>query len=97
MTWLWHRHDRPRDLPQALFTHLVVNMGIESDELGRLKMVSRPDYRQGKVIRLIRIYDPERRPSPVVTDFTSLDGHAESVVFEGWEDVGSGAFSIQSR
>jgi hypothetical protein len=96
---LWQNPDRPRDIPQRVFTHLVLKMGAEGDRLSRLKAVTRPALREAAPVLLIRLYEPDTPPGLKVEDFTSLDGHPEAVAYEGWLDPVSGEiqFAVNPR
>jgi hypothetical protein len=97
MNWLWFRQNRPRDIPQKLFTTLVLGLGLDGEQLSRLKMVTRRDVLDGQPVNLFRLYDPDNTAGLNVTDFASLDGHPESVRYEGWQDPETGKLHTQSR
>ena len=75
---------RPKDLPDEVGRHLVVDLGLDPDWVWRLKAAVRP--REGeRHTRDIKIFDPVRADAAGVTikHYDSLDDHPELVLFDG--------------
>ena len=79
--------EKPRDLPQQIYRHLVVVKSLDPDWVWKLKYV-----RQGRANLSstfdIRIFDPEEaaREGVKVSDYASLDHYMNLVIFAGWYD-----------
>lgn len=77
----------PRDIPEPVGRHLVVQLGKNPDWVWNLKSVVRR-RQEGKDSYDVRVFDraqvAEQKVS--VQDYTSLDEHPELILFEGWFD-----------
>lgn len=76
---------KPKDLPEAVGRHLVVDLSQDPDWVWTLKAALRP-REENRDIKDIRIFSPDKADAADVTvrNFTSLDGHPELVLYEGW-------------
>jgi hypothetical protein len=79
------RLEKPRDLPQEVGRHLVVEQGLDPDWVWGLKCV-RKRRESSKIAFDIRIFSPETvgQHGVKVKDYVSLDNHMELVIFAGW-------------
>ena len=76
---------RPKDLPEAVGRHLVVDLNLDPDWVWTLKAALRP--RAGEqMVKDIRIFNPARAVADNVTvrNYTSLDAHPDLILYEGW-------------
>ena len=78
---------KPRDLPQEIGRHLVVEKGLDPDWIWSLKCV-RKLRENSKSAFDIRIFSPETmaQHGVKVRDYSSLENHMELVIFSGWYD-----------
>lgn len=76
----------PKDLPQFLGSHLVVQEKKEPDLVWKLKMVLRPTEK--KKVFYCRVFsEAEAAQAGVkVKDWTSLDNHSALIFWEGYFD-----------
>lgn len=77
--------DKPRDLPQEVGRHLVVDKGLDPDWIWSLKCVRKP-RENSKSTFDIRIFSSGTLANHNVKarDYTSLDNHMDLVIFAGW-------------
>jgi len=79
--------EKPRELPQLVYKHLVADQGFDADWVWNLKFV-----RQGRATPRstfdIRIFNPgaAAQGGVKVTNYASLDDHMDLVIFAGWYD-----------
>ena len=75
----------PKEIPEPVGRDLVVNLHKDPDWVWSLKSVLRR-RQEGKDIYDVRVFDASEVNSKkvVVKNFTSLDGHPELILFEGW-------------
>jgi hypothetical protein len=89
------RLPRPRDLPEGVGRYLVVDRGMDPDQVWNLKAVTRPS--EGSTSRHdIRIYNPVAADHSGITirNYDSLDMYQEMILFEGWYDKKSNQVEI---
>ena len=81
------RQGRPRDLPQAVGRHLVVDKGCDPDWVWSLKCV-RKSQGDSKSLYDIRIFNPldAAQNHLAIKDYTSLDDHMDLVLMSGTYD-----------
>ncbi|MCA1904978.1 MAG: hypothetical protein LDL11_00095 [Desulfarculus sp.] len=74
---------KPKDIPQSLGQHLVVNQRQNPEWVWRLKSVTRSA--KGASLVEFRIFDPESALSRKlrVDDYNSLDSHPDLILFQG--------------
>jgi len=82
-----HKLGRPRDLPQEVGRHLVVEQGLDPDWAWSLKCVVKP-RENSKSTFDVRVFSSESavRQGVTVRDYTSLEDHADLILFAGWYD-----------
>jgi hypothetical protein len=95
MNWkFWQKKDaprdarelsRPKDLPEFVGRHLVVDLKMDPDWVWTLKAASRR-REDDKDIKDIRIFSPETANAADVhvRDYGALDATPEIVLYEGW-------------
>ncbi len=78
----------PKDIPDIVGGHLVVDFKQNPDWVWKLKSVKRR-RQESKDAFDIRVFDEvEAAASKVkVQDYTTLDEHPELILFEGWFDT----------
>jgi len=77
----------PKDLPQAVGSHLVVELKQNPDWVWRLKSVVRP--RPDSKDRFdFRVFDEAQVAAKNVSvkDYNSLDEHPDLILYQGWFD-----------
>jgi hypothetical protein len=76
---------RPKDLPEFVGRHLVVDLKMDPDWVWALKAVSRR-REDDKNIKDIKIFSPEAANAAGVhvRDYHSLDASPDLVLCEGW-------------
>lgn len=76
----------PKDLPQAVGSHLVVNEKRNPDWVWKLKAVVRPTEKK-KVVHC-RVFDSAdaAQADVKVRDWASLDEHLDLIIWEGYFD-----------
>lgn len=79
------RLEKPRDLPEEVGRHLVVDQGLDPDWIWSLKCVRKP-RENSKSVFDIRIFSSATvaQHGVKVRDFTSLDNQMGLVIFAGW-------------
>lgn len=79
--------NKPKDLPQEVGRYLVVEKGLDPDWVWGLKYV-RKSVDNSKTIFDFRVFNPvdAGQQNFRVTDFDSLDGHTDLILFEGRHD-----------
>jgi hypothetical protein len=85
----------PKDLPDAVGRHLVVEMDLDPDWVWTLKAVVRPREGQ-RYLRDIRVFDPAKAlgAGVGVRNYDTLDGHPEQILFAGWYDNDTGQIEL---
>lgn len=75
----------PKSLPQQIGGYLVIHEKLDPDWVWSLKCVVRP-YPKRKTQYDFRVYDPgqAKMAGIKVTDFRSLDHHADHILFQGY-------------
>jgi hypothetical protein len=88
----------PRPMPGLVSNHLITEYRIEPDLAQILKAVVRRSPKAEKALDC-RIYDEsEAEASEVqIKDYTSLDGHPELILYEGWFDEGSKHVELEEK
>jgi len=90
------RLEKPRDLPQEVGRHLVVDQGLDPDWAWSLKCVRKP-RENSKSTFDIRIFSPVTMANHgvKVSDYTSLDNHMDLVIFVGWYDKNTQSVQLE--
>jgi hypothetical protein len=85
---------KPKDLPDRVGIHLVTQLKMDPDWVWTLKGVVRPTTEKHNFE--IRIFDPEEAflSDVIVTDFNSLEGYPELILFEGCFNKNTGWIDI---
>lgn len=80
------RFPGPKDLPQAVGSHLVVNEKKNPDWVWKLKAVLRPTEK--KTVFHCRVFDgaDAAQADVKVSDWRSLDEHRDLIIWEGYFD-----------
>jgi hypothetical protein len=88
----------PRPISGLVSKHLIAEYRMEPDLAQILKAVARRSLKAEKALDC-RIYDgSEAEASEVqIKDYTSLDGHPELILYEGWFDEGSKHVELEER
>jgi hypothetical protein len=90
------RLERPKDLPNDVGYHLVVKERLDPDWVWRLKCVKKP-RENSKSTFDIRIFSSETssQHGVQIRDYTSLDNHADLIIFAGWYDKNTGSVQLE--
>lgn len=97
MKWLWSGGKGPRDVPEWAYYYLVRTLNLNPDLFTPLKCVCQLDYIEGKLVDLIRIYDPAAAvKTTLVKDFASLDEHPKLIMYEGFVEKETGTVRIMA-
>jgi hypothetical protein len=95
MDWLWESPEAPRDIPQWVYTYLVVNLEADVDRLARLKCVEQVGYEGKRAVTFIRLFHPESaRKTGAIRNFAALDQHPELILYEGYREEKTGRIEI---
>jgi hypothetical protein len=87
MDWLWYSREAPKNLPQWIYSYLVVHKGANVDDLVRLKCVEATGFEGEIPVTFIRIFHPESAEKiGGIRDFAALDRHPELILYEGLRD-----------
>jgi hypothetical protein len=89
---------RPRDLPERVGRYLVVELGMDPDQVWNLKAVTRP-HAEGGSRHEIRIFNPVAADHSGISirNYGSLEMYQEMILFEGWIDKKSNQFEIITK
>ena len=81
------RPEKPRDLPQEVGRHMVVEKGMDPDWVWNLKCVRRPRENSKNAFD-IRIFSSETaaQHGVKIRDYASLDNHMDLIIYAGWYD-----------
>ena len=92
------RRSRPRDLPEIIGRHLVVDRGMDPDHVWNLKAVMRP-CEDSPTKRDIRIYNPAATDHSgiAIRNYDSLEIYQEMILFEGWFDKKTNQYEIRLK
>ena len=90
------RQGKPREIPQEVGRHLVVDQDLDPDWIWSLKCV-RKSQGNSKSAFDIRIFSSETvaQHGVKVTDYASLDNHMDLVIFAGWYDKNGPNFQLE--
>ncbi len=90
--------DKPKDLPSAVGRSLVVDKQLDPDWVWHLKIVTMAKENQ-KGIYDFRIFDPDSAAAKgiAISDYKTLDGTMDLVLFDGWYDKGTWELSVNDR
>jgi len=79
--------DKPKDLPQAIGRHLVVDKGFDPDWVWNLKYVRKP-HGESKGVYDIRVFNPldAAKKDLKITGYESLNDHMDLVLISGRYD-----------
>jgi len=88
----------PKNLPQAVGSHLVVALKQNPDWVWRLKSVVRPRS-DGKDRFDFRVFDEAQVAGKkvIVRNYTSLDEHPDLILYQGWFDKKSMKVQIEEK
>jgi len=78
---------RPKDIPEPVGRNLVVKHGKDPDWVWGLKGVvrHRPEGKHAYDVRVFNMNDAAAKKVSI-KNYTSLDGHPELILFDGWFD-----------
>ena len=80
---------KPKELPQAIGRHMVVDLGMDPDWVWALKIVTKEKSGEKGILEF-RIYDPSAATAKI-TGFSSLDSRPDLILYDGWyEKNGNG-------
>lgn len=89
---------KPKELPQAVGRHLVVDKALDPDWVWNLKVVTcrrqdQPD------IRDYRVFNPAqaREQGVNVKHYLVLDDHPELILFDGWLNTKTNKLELNQR
>ena len=82
--------EKPKELPENVGRHLVVEQNLDPDWVWSLKCV-RKAKENSKSAFDIRVFSQESadQKGVKVRDYTTLEDHMDLVIFAGWYDKGS--------
>lgn len=87
---------RPKDLPQELGRHLVVDEGIDPDRVWNWKCVMCSRDGSSTLFKFRIFSEAAAADNNVrVRDYTSLDAHEDLILYEGWFDRKSRQFNFE--
>jgi hypothetical protein len=87
MDWLWQSREAPRELPQRVYTYLVVTFEADVDRLARLKCVEQAGFEGERPVIFIRLFNPEDAGKiGGIRNFAALDQHPELILYEGYRE-----------
>lgn len=89
---------RPRELPQDVGRHIIVNMNEDPDWVWGLRCVMKPVAGQETDFD-IRIFNPAEAGSVAggIKDYDTLDAHPDVVMFNGRYSKGTGKVQLVKR
>jgi hypothetical protein len=89
---------RPKDLPQSVGQYLVVELKKDPDWVWDLKAVVH-QREEGKSLYNLRVFDgyQARLRKVEVKNYTSLDGHPDLILFEGWFDKATDKVQLKEK
>ena len=92
------RLPKPKDLPQSIGQYLIVQLKKDPDWVWDLKSVmhQRPEGKSSFNVRVFDEYEARLRKVEV-KDYTSLDGHPDLILYEGWFDKVTNKVQIQEK
>ena len=75
---------KPKDLPEAVGRHLVVDLNLDPDLVWSLKAVLSP-REESRDMADIRVFNPGKADAAGVTvrNYTTLDDHPQLILYEG--------------
>jgi len=88
--------EKPKDLPNDVGYHLVVEKGLDPDWVWKLKCAKRL-RENSKSTFDIRIFSSETasQHGVQIRDYTSLDNHADLIIFAGSYDKNTGSVQLE--
>lgn len=88
--------EKPRELPQEVGRHLVVEEGLDPDWAWSLKCVRKP-RENSKSAFDIRIFssDTAGQHGVKIRDYASLDSHTDLIIYAGWYDKHTGDVHLE--
>ena len=81
---------KPTDMSSQVGQFLVVNLGKNPDWVWKLKTVARPQAEKHRYDVRVFSENTAGEKGVRVKDYTSLDGHPDLILFEGWFDKKTG-------
>jgi hypothetical protein len=89
---------KPKDIPDIVGGHLVTDYNQNPDMVWKLKAVKRR-RQESKNAFDVRVFDDlEATTKKVkVKDYTTLDGHPELILYEGWYDLESRTVQLEVK
>lgn len=87
---------KPKELPDRVGRHLVTKLSLDPDWVWNLKCVMRPRGDERKVFD-IRIFNPVTTAGKgvSVSNFNSLDGYPDMILFHGSYNKDTGSVEIE--
>ncbi len=87
--------EKPKEIPDKIGRHLVVNQNMDPDWVWNLKYVRKPKEKS-KTLFDIRVYDPQTamQNGVRITDYTVFEDHMDLIEYTGWFDKSSGKFQL---
>ena len=79
---------KPKEIPETVGRHLVVNMHKDADWVWNLKCVIKKRQADAKTLFDFRVFDEGDAAAKTVRikNYMTLDEHPELILFEGWFD-----------
>ena len=89
---------RPKEIPQLVGQYLVVEFKKDPDWVWDLKAVvrKRPESKSSYNVRVFDEYQA-RLKKVGVKDYTSLDGHPDLILYEGWFDDKTAKVQLEEK
>ena len=89
----------PKDIPEPVGRHLIVQLHKDPDWVWNLKGVLCHRNTTESNLFNVRVFDQRETDSKkiAVRDFTSLDDHPDLILFEGWFDKKSHRIHIEEN
>lgn len=91
------RLSRPKEIPEVVGRYLIVHLKKDPDWAWGLKAVvrQRPEEKSYDV----RVFDRGQTAlrNVDIKDYTSLDGHPDLILYEGWFEKATGKVQIEEK
>jgi hypothetical protein len=87
---------KPKELPQEVGLHLVVEQGLDPDWVWSLKCVRKRRSEKEDIfyVRIFRM-DTVAQKGIQVTGYSSLDDHLDVILFAGWYEKNSRKVALE--
>lgn len=89
------KQTKPKEMPQILGRHMVVDLGLDPDWVWALKIVTQEKKGQPGILEF-RAYDPSAATIKI-TGFSSLDHRPELILYDGWYELKGNAKELIPR